>query len=92
MIFEQDHRRKGPRARRVYAIYEILYTLVDFVAALLFIIGSIFFFFENLVFAGTWFFLIGSICFVAKPTIRLTCELRLMAMGDVEEVAERLEK
>ena len=39
--------------------YEIAFTIVDFLAASLFVIGSILFFNEPTVYAGTWLFLIG---------------------------------
>ncbi|MCL4140183.1 UNVERIFIED_CONTAM: hypothetical protein GTU68_026473 [Idotea baltica] len=57
--------------------FELYRTLVEFLAALFFIIGSVFFFYESLTYAGTWLFLIGSILFAARPTVRLLLELRL---------------
>lgn len=73
----------------MYALFEIAYTLVDFGAALCFIVGSVFFFYDTLVFPGTWLFLIGSILFAAKPTLRLVRELKLLRMGDYADIAER---
>ena len=35
-------------------------------------------------------FLVGSVCFALKPTIRLVRELQYLAMGDVADVAARL--
>ncbi|WP_138465126.1 YrhK family protein [Poseidonocella sp. HB161398] len=88
-LFEQDHRQGGADKRRLFAAFEIAYTAVDFLAALLFVAGSIFFFYDSLMTAGTWLFLVGSICFAMKPTIRLWRELKLAAMGDTEDLAER---
>ncbi len=90
-LFEQDHRLGGAEKRRLWAAFEIAYTAVDFLAALLFVTGSVFFFYDSLMTAGTWLFLIGSLCFALKPTIRLWRELRLARMGDTERLAERAE-
>ncbi|MBZ4023874.1 hypothetical protein CKO11_15585 [Rhodobacter sp. TJ_12] len=88
-LFETDHRQGSTEQRRLYALFEIAYTLVDFGAALCFIVGSVFFFFDSLVFPGTWLFLIGSILFAAKPTLRLVRELKLLRMGDYADIAKR---
>ena len=92
MLFRQDHRDKGAEAQRLYAAYEIAYTVVDFTAALTFIIGSVMFFFAAWTTVGTWLFLAGSICFALKPTIRLVREVKLAAVGDAKDLAERLGK
>jgi hypothetical protein len=49
----------------------------DFLIAVWFVIGSILFFWESTTFAATWFFLIGSIQFLVRPTIRLSRRLHL---------------
>lgn len=77
-----------PDNLRLHAAYELLYTLVDFAAALLFIIGSAMFFSEAWMEAGTWMFLIGSVFFAAKPTIRLVRELHYLRRGKIEPLAE----
>ncbi|HKK97410.1 MAG TPA: YrhK family protein [Marivita sp.] len=89
MLFKRDHRRGNDEQRRIYAVFEIIYTLVDFIAALCFIVGSVMFFFEEWQTPGTWLFLIGSICFALKPTLRLVRELKLAAMGDDTDLADR---
>ena len=81
MMFQRDHRHTSQAHAETYARYELLYTLVDFAAALLFVVGSIFFFYDSLTYAGTWLFLIGSVLFGCKPTIRLVREVRLAALG-----------
>lgn len=91
MLFERDHRLGSDAQRRKYAAYELIYTIVDFSAALFFIIGSIFFFYEELMRAGTWLFLVGSVFFAAKPMLRLLRELKLARMGDTEDLAKRFE-
>ncbi|MFC3613729.1 YrhK family protein [Lutimaribacter marinistellae] len=91
MLFQKDHRSDGTnRQKRVYAMFELAYTAVDFAAATLFVIGSIMFFSEDWQTQGTWMFLIGSICFALKPTLRLARELKLAAMGDVDDLAKRV--
>ncbi len=61
-LFHSPNAQHSPEQRRFYALTEIAYTTVDFAAAILFIVGSVLFFFESLVTVGTWLFLIGSIC------------------------------
>ncbi|MEF2070541.1 YrhK family protein [Consotaella aegiceratis] len=88
-VFEPDYRGRSPRNRRIYALYEVAYTIVDFLAALTFLIGSIFFFYDSLMTAGTWLFVIGSILFGLKPTLRVVRELHYLAIGDYDDLAER---
>jgi len=89
-FFDPANRSRTPRHARIWAAWEIVYTVVDFAAAFLFIVGSVFFFYASLTYWGTWMFLVGSVCFALKPTIRLVRELQYLAIGDVEEVAARL--
>ena len=89
MIFDRDHRQGTDEQRRLYAAFEVTYTLVDFIAAACFVVGSVMFFSEDWQTAGTWLFLIGSICFALKPTLRLVRELKLAAIGDDKDLAQR---
>ncbi len=89
MLFEKNTRDRSAEHRRTYAIFELFYTVIDFAAAFLFIIGSIMFFSEAWTYTGTWLFLIGSIFFAMKPALRLIRELKLAAIGDTEDLAER---
>lgn len=79
-LFNHDLRSASPSHAELVQRYELARTLVEFLAALTFIIGSIFFFYESLLFAGTWLFLIGSILFAVRPTIRLLLELHLVRL------------
>ena len=88
-LFDTPKHEQTPEQRRFVALTEVAYTTVDFGAAFFFVVGSIFFFYDSLVFAGTWFFLLGSILFAAKPSIRLWRELKLLRMGDYKDVAQR---
>ena len=90
MLFDPAARRRSRNTGRLFAIYEIVYTCVDFGAALMFIIGSVMFFFEAWMDAGTWLFLVGSILFAVKPTIRLVREVHMYRQGKAEKVAARL--
>lgn len=72
----------------VYALYELAYTAVDFLAAGLFVVGSILLFNEATTYAATWMFLIGSICFGLKPTIRLMRRVQMFRNGREKELAE----
>ncbi|TQS74088.1 hypothetical protein ERN12_09385 [Rhodobacteraceae bacterium] len=90
-MFHHDHRNDSPQKRRVFAGFEVLYTFVDFGAAFCFVVGSVMFFSEAWMTPGTWFFLIGSILFAFKPTIRLVRELRLLSMDDTSDLARKQE-
>lgn len=74
--FDQTHRH-----RKVYSIYELIYSAVDLLAAIAFIVGSILFFYKSLMEAGTWLFLIGSIFFALRPSVRMARELHLAALS-----------
>ena len=89
-LFHHDNRPKGRAAHDLWARYEIAYTLVDFGAAFSFVVGSVLFFFDSTQIPATWLFLIGSILFAAKPTIRLVREIKLYRMGDYDDLAQRL--
>jgi hypothetical protein len=67
----------SPAHRKVYGRYEKLYTLNDFLAALYFLVGSVMFFYENLMLAATWCFTIGSVHFLLRPTIKVAREFHL---------------
>ncbi|MGZ9809357.1 YrhK family protein [Pseudoroseicyclus sp. H15] len=88
-LFHPDRRQQNEASKRLWARYEIVYTFVDFSAALCFIVGSVMFFYSSWTTMGTWFFLIGSILFGAKPTIRLVREIKLYRMGDDADLAKR---
>jgi hypothetical protein len=91
-LFYHRNREETSESRRIYALFELAYTAVDFSAATCFIIGSVMFFFDAWQTPATWMFLIGSVLFGAKPTLRLVRELRLAAEGDEEDLAERFGK
>ncbi len=59
----------SPQHLSVFWHYQVVRTLVDFGAALSFVVGSACFFFSSTQIAADWLFLIGSILFAAKPTI-----------------------
>lgn len=79
-----------PSKRKVYAIFEIMYTVVDFLAAISFVAGSVFFLYDDMMQIARWLFIFGSIMFALKPTIRVVREIKLAAMGDEDQLAERL--
>ena len=84
----RDRQITAAQARR-YAMFEILHTIADFLAAFLFIAGSIMFFFEQMMIPGTVCFLLGSLFFAAKPSIRLLREIWLARSNRVDRLAER---
>lgn len=58
--------------------YETLTTVVEFIAAVLFLVGSILFFHEEYKTTGTWLFLWGSIFFIIRPSLKLAKEIHLI--------------
>ena len=87
-IFHPDNRMRSETHKRIYAMYELVYTLNDLGAAALFVIGSILFFNDATVYAGTWLFLIGSIMFALRPMIKLSREIKYLRLGDYDDVAK----
>ncbi|WP_363323314.1 YrhK family protein, partial [uncultured Tateyamaria sp.] len=51
---------KTPQHAAVYGFYEKLYTVIDLSAGLLFLVGSVLFFWEATTYFATWLFVIGS--------------------------------
>ena len=88
-MFSPENSTRSPEHQRVYALFEIWYTAVDFAAAFQFIVGSVFFFWKSTQTAGIWLFICGSVCFALKPTIRLMRELRYLRMGDYADLVPR---
>ncbi len=77
--FDASHRH-----RQIYSAYEIAYSAVDLLAAMLFIVGSFLFLDDETVTSGIWLFIIGSIFFAARPAVRLARELHPAGLGDEE--------
>lgn len=88
-LFNPDNRTRSDRHRKIYALYALAYTLVDFCAAFLFIVGSAMFFDKSLENAALWCFLVGSVFFALKPAIRTVREFHLLALGDYDDLAAR---
>ncbi len=88
-IFQEHNSRKSQAHKDIYAAYELAYTLVDLSAALLFVIGSVMFFYDSWQIPGTWCFLIGSILFGVKPTLRFVRELHYLAIGRKMDAGEQ---
>lgn len=84
--FDQGLRTRSARHEALTRRYEIARTLIEFLAALAFVVGSVLFFYSALIYAGTWFFLIGSVFFAVRPTIRFVLELHLARLPLLEEL------
>lgn len=89
-LFQRDRGTRTPQQRRLYAIYELAYTLIDVTAALLFLVGSVMFFYKSLNSPAIWCFVVGSAFFALKPILRVVREFHLAAEGDYKDLAERL--
>lgn len=84
-LFRSRRFDASPRHRQIYSAYEIAYSVIDLLAAVLFIVGSVLFLDDATVKAGTWLFIIGSVFFAARPAVRLARELHLAGLGDEEQ-------
>ena len=89
-LFYRENQEQNADTRRIYALYEIAHTAVDFAAAICFTIGSVLFFWASLETAAIWFFVIGSIFFLIKPTLKLSREIHLWRIGLIDDLADRL--
>ncbi len=85
-FFNPANKDRSQRSRAIYAAYEIAYTAVDVTAALLFVVGSAMFFSKDLENPAIWCFLIGSVFFAMKPTIRIVREFHLLSLGDFDDL------
>ncbi|MBX2805992.1 MAG: YrhK family protein [Hyphomicrobiales bacterium] len=65
---------------RIYGFLERVYTVVDLMAAMFFLIGSISYFYPDLVYVGTWMFVIGSLLFALRPAVRFLREYHLASL------------
>ncbi len=45
-MFNVDDKRQSPKHEKIYAAYELAYTIVDFSAGMLFLVGSGLFFLQ----------------------------------------------
>src|SRR5699024_8443415 len=88
-LFDPRKREISEHQARRYAMFEALHTTVDFLAAFLFVIGSVLFFFPELQTAGTIGFLVGSLSFAANPSIRLSHEVWLARSGYAGNLAQK---
>ena len=85
-LFNPDNHVRSEKHKKIYAYCELAYTLVDVSAAALFVIGSILFFSETTTYIGTWFFLVGSVLFGLRPTIKLYREFVYIRAGDFDNI------
>lgn len=67
----------GERELVIRQRYEVISIVNDILIGLWFVVGSIFFFSDSLAYTGTWFFVIGSVEMLIRPTIRMTRRVHL---------------
>ena len=91
-FFDHDAPDRSPEHARIYATHEVLRTANDFAAALFFLVGSALFFWEATQALATWLFVLGSLCFMLKPTLRLMRELRYLRAGEVDRLADAVRR
>lgn len=88
-LFNPDNHQRSDAHKKIYAYFELAYTVVDVSAAALFVIGSILFFRESTTDLGTWLFLVGSILFGLRPTLKLIREFAYLRVGDYDDITRR---
>ena len=87
-LFDPRGSQRSSAHERLYATIEFIYTVVDFSAAGLFIIGSVLFFSPEATTPALWSFLIGSTCFALKPTLRLIRQFRYLRLDKIHVLAQ----
>jgi hypothetical protein len=90
-IFAPDTRHNSRRHEKLYAAYELAFTLVQVTAGLMFLVGSWMFFYKSLEDAAIWLFVVGSALFVIGPSLKLLRELHYAMIGDYADLAKRAE-
>ncbi|MCP1335169.1 YrhK family protein [Futiania mangrovi] len=72
-MMQSDVRRKdvGRRVRDVESAYALLRLTADFLAAILFLAGSVAFLWPSWADFAVWCFIVGSAFFLMKPAMRL---------------------
>lgn len=86
--FRPDLNAQSEEAKIFYARVEVAYTILNFVAAIMFLIGSIMAFWPSTGTVSTWMFIFGSIVFAIKPTLNAWREMKLYRMGDTSRLAK----
>lgn len=89
ILFNPDTSSRSTRHRKLYAAYELVFTIIEFTAGMLFLVGSWMFFYASLQNPAIWCFVIGSACFVIGPSLKLAREVHYAMIGDFEDLAER---
>ncbi len=84
-IFDSRNRLHTKNHAEIVRSYEIIRTVIEFCAALCFVAGSVLFFYDDYIYAGTWLFVIGSLFFAFRPTIRLLLEFHLVNLPIPDE-------
>lgn len=69
--------RLGPEELVIRRRYETASIANDFLIAIWFLVGSIFFLYPSLERAAVWLFIIGSFQFLLRPMIRLASHIHL---------------
>lgn len=85
-LFDPERHTCSDTHRKIYAYAALAYTVVDFAAAVLFVVGSILFFKESTTYVATWLFLVGSILFGLRPAITMVREIAYIRVGDYLDV------
>ena len=88
-FFQDATSNRNEHYTTVYSLYELAYTAADFLAAMLFVTGSVLFFSEETKQSGTWLFLFGSLLFALKPSLRMAREIHLWRLGKTQTLARR---
>jgi len=88
-IFAPDARHNSKQHEKLYAAYELAFTIVQFSAGMLFLVGSWMFFYKALETPAIWCFVVGSAFFVIAPSLKLVRELHYALIGDFSDLARQ---
>ncbi|RLQ89424.1 hypothetical protein D8780_05425 [Notoacmeibacter ruber] len=85
-LFDPRNKHASQKHQKIHAAYAIAETFVSFSAAMLFLVGSWMFFYKDLQVPAIWCFVIGSVFFAIKPTLRLIREIQYALTGDLDDL------
>ncbi|MBV7377436.1 YrhK family protein [Maritimibacter dapengensis] len=90
-LFRHSNRQRTERSKTIYARFQLAYTAVDFAASLAFVAGSVMYMLNVSETTVIWTYLVGSVLFATKPTLRISREIKLYHMGHVDHLAQKAE-
>ena len=77
MARDIDNLSASEAEHAIWEAYERVHIAFDFMAALLFVVGSVMFLYQSLQTPAIWCFIVGSVFFFVKPAIKVARKIHL---------------